>query len=98
MQGRGLKLLEPIALANQLWSPLMQGRGLKPSRGHEIDSSSPLMQGRGLKQYTVDSAEEGVSSPLMQGRGLKLGQSDRANALEMSPLMQGRGLKPAINV
>ena len=54
-------------------SPLVQGRGLKPSVNHlpETKVSSPLVQGRGLKHRAFVDAAVQLGSPLVQGRGLK---------------------------
>ena len=52
MRGRGLKLNDPVMLAQvKPTSPAMRGRGLKPPGLQSIGfaAESPAMRGRGLK-------------------------------------------------
>ena len=94
--GGGFNLAaSPRRAADDLMSPLTEGRGLKYVHvvGVPVDIPSPLTEGRGLKSATIKPEAKSIASPLTEGRGLKSRFSVWMENWGLSPLTEGRGLK-----
>ncbi len=79
----------------QQWSPLMQGRGSKPSPaiGRLADTASPLMQGRGSQRRHGNAGTLRKPVAPHAGAWIETSSVSRATMRCASPLMQGRGSK-----
>ena len=96
MQGRGLKLMQLQSRGAGAVSPLMQGRGLKPTSPYPLRSMLHVAPHAGAWIETRSGATRSQQGLVAPHAGAWIETISRFSSLTcpwMSPLMQGRGLK-----